>query len=235
MVDPLSPTIGSEFMNGRPIEDDDGNSWDMAFELRTERPDPSVTPSPTSTETATPTRFPTPVPDLKWSQPPVRNPQSPEPNCFWGWDETSAFNGIPVEVGDGTGGATNVVRIAVPIVADDWLCKDQLPVTDVHWWGSYQGWNEDLPPGVAPDEFHIGIWTDRPAEIDRPWSHPEEMVWEMRVQRSDLREESVGCDFYPEKGKDQCFRYNLQIPRERWFHQNPEPATRVYWIIISAV
>ena len=61
---------------------------------------------------------------VKWNQPPVLNPGS---QCYWGWDEPSVYRGEQ-------------------IVADDWKCTDRRPVTDIHWWGSYQDWDEPEPP-----------------------------------------------------------------------------------------
>jgi hypothetical protein len=155
-------------------------------------------------------------PTLKWSQPPTYNDASPYPDCFWGWDEESVYGWRQ-------------------IVADDWLCETLHPVTDIHWWGSYQEWMEDIPPHNAPDGFHIGIWTDVPAGVDQPWSHPGEMIWEWRVPRADVWERPVGCDFFEDymPFPDTCFRYDLQLPEDVWFWQeNPDT---IYWISISAV
>ncbi|NPA25355.1 MAG: hypothetical protein GXO34_05980, partial [Deltaproteobacteria bacterium] len=33
-------------------------------------------------------------------------------------------------------------------VADDWQCRDERPVTDIHWWGSY--WEKDANGGWVP-------------------------------------------------------------------------------------
>ncbi len=160
---------------------------------------------------------------LKWSQPPLINPASPNPDCFWGWDEVSTYD------------------CAVPgcrIVADDWACTDRRPVTDIHWWGSYPEWVSEEPPALsdpgAPDYFHIGLWTDIPAGVDAPHSHPGEMFVEWIVPRSDLNERSVGCDFHPDfPGPDTCFRYDFAIPQEEWFVQESDGMT-IYWISISA-
>ena len=73
----------------------------------------------------------------KWSQPPVEV----QPRLFKGWDEGSVFE-------------------HPPIVADDWLCEDDRPVTDLHWWGSFIGWTQPYLPPQIPIGFHIGIWTD---------------------------------------------------------------------------
>ncbi len=72
----------------------------------------------------------------------------------------------------------------LPIVADDWLCKDDRPITDLHWWGSWLGWDKPYPPLAPslPKTFHIGIWTDVPAGADPDpnikFSHPDLLVWE---------------------------------------------------------
>jgi len=214
ITSPIDPTIGSLFQFGEPIEEPENVSWDMAFELTTQRP--------------------TLAPGVKWSQQPESNPDSDHPECFWGWAEPSARGLVGLLISEPGGPAFRILR-DFPIVSDDWMCEDNRPITDIHWWGSYQGWNENTPPEVSPRRFHIGIWTDKPATEDEPWSHPNETVWELEVPRSDVRERPVGCDYYPERGVDRCFRYDLLIPEEHWFHQDPESATQIYWISIAAV
>ena len=152
-------------------------------------------------------------PIIKWSQPPTYKDEDDE--CFWGWNEESVYGWRQ-------------------IVADDWLCMDYRPITDIHWWGSYIGWNENVPPEPAPSRFHIGIWTDVPAGADVPWSHPGKMIWQWEVPREVLWERPVGCDFhedYPD-WLDTCFRYDLQLPEDVWFWQ--EGPETIYWISISA-
>ncbi len=152
---------------------------------------------------------------VKWSQPPLRNSASPEPDCYRGWDVTSVYS--------------------KQIIADDWICFDKRPVTDIHWWGSYAGWEEDAPPEHGPQKFHIGIWTDVPAGTDYEYSHPREMLWEYVVERSELEERYAGCDFYPEEmdKPDVCFRYDLILPEDHWFTQPGD--TTVLWISIAAI
>lgn len=155
---------------------------------------------------------------IKWAQPPVFDMTSPVPDCFYGWDEHSHFD-CP----------------GCPIMADDWPCDDGRPVTDIHWWGSYVGWMEPVPPepGMGPEAFHIGVWTDVPAGVDQPFSHPGVMVWDWMVPRMALNERMVGCDFHPVyPGPDSCFRYDFVIPEPEWFIQ--EPACNIYWVSIAA-
>jgi len=148
---------------------------------------------------------------LKWSQPPFEM----EPGAYYGWDEPSIYGWMQ-------------------IVADDWPCKDQRPVTDIHWWGSYYEWTQPMPPQPAPIGFHIGIWTDVPAGIDRPWSHPGIMKWEYYANIAEVREQFVGFDFHPQYPPDTCFKYDLQLPEAKWFWQDPN-SNSVYWISIAAL
>ena len=150
---------------------------------------------------------------VKWDQPPVLKPESPHPNCYWGWDEPSVYGGER-------------------IVADDWKCSDRRPVTDVHWWGSYGEWDEKDPPQIAPASFHIGIWTDVPGP---GFSHPGMMIWQTVVPRQATQERAAGCDFHPPmQAPDTCFLYSYKLPRAQWFYQDPDQ-NQVYWISISAM
>ncbi|MHC5109612.1 MAG: DUF7901 domain-containing protein, partial [Planctomycetota bacterium] len=154
---------------------------------------------------------------IKWAQPPTFNPQSPHPECFWGWDELSWY------------------ASPLGIMADDWPCTTDLPVADLHWWGSYIGWNNVVPPPIAPDLFHIGIWTDVPAGVDQSFSHPGFMIWEWLVPRSELNERSVACDFHPDymDDVDGCFKYDFRIDPELWFFQ--DEACNIFWVSIAAL
>jgi len=153
---------------------------------------------------------------LKWAQPPTFNGESPHPECFWGWDEISIFGSLQ-------------------IAADDFFCADDRPITDVHWWGSYRGWDGIEPPPDAPAQFHIGIWTDVPAGGTGEYSHPGVLVWQSIVDRSSLNERPVACDFHPSYMElpEGCFRYDFQIPENEWFDQPGEG--NVLWISISAI
>nr|HPQ41381.1 hypothetical protein [bacterium] len=222
ILNPLMPVAGSTYVTGQPIEDPPETPWDLAFELVSDPQIPTATPTvaatPTPTEppppTVTPTPSPTWIPEVKWSQPPQMNPQSPYPQCFWGWDELSVYQ-------------------FYQIAADDWLCEDDRPITRIRWWGSYLNWDLPEPPAFAPDLFHIGIWTDVPAGVTDPWSHPGTMVWEWIVPRPAVLEMPVGCDFYPGYTLDTCFMYEFIIPDPEWFYQQPGPT--IYWISISAI
>ncbi len=150
------------------------------------------------------------TPAIKWDQPPVMGTNG----CYYGWDEYSIF-------GDNQ------------IVADDWLCTDARPITDIHWWGSYIGWDYPIAPPNQPAGFHLGIWTDIPA-TSNGFSHPGFLLNEWTVYiGTDVSEIYDGCDQYPGHPLDACFRYDYYIPPEQWFYQ--EGADNVYWLSISAI
>lgn len=153
-------------------------------------------------------------PSPKWSQPPeLYVPQ----DAYNGWGEFSVYG-------------------ERQIVADDWRCRDDRPVTDIHWWGSFLGWSDPELPPILPDAFHIGIWTDVPENGD--YSHPGEMIWENYVSYNDLDAEFVGWDFDPREfdyppAPEATFYFEHEFEREEWFWQ--DPGDNIYWVSISAV
>lgn len=155
------------------------------------------------------------IPDecVKWPQPPTENVAYP--GYYYGWNEPSGID-------------------TFQIVADDWICLDDRPITEIRWWGSYTGgWSADDPPDGQPTAFHIGIWTDVPAGGEPAWSHPGEMIAEWVVPLTDLNERKVGMDYHPEHGEETCFQYDFVIPESEWFLQAPG-THGAYWISISA-
>lgn len=169
---------------------------------------------------------------LKWSQP----IDEISPGVILGWDEKS-------------------IRYEAPLMADDWKCEDQRPVTDIHWWGSFLNWMEPNVPSLMPTAFRFGIWTDVPKNPNdcNSFSHPDELIWEYTC--SDYTWNFAGYDKDPRKTNnsalattttasvfcptvhDSCFQFNCDIPQVSWFIQ---PATalnrgRVYWLSIAAV
>ncbi len=167
-----------------------------------------------------------PTDPIKWSQPVVEC----APRVFLGWNELSAYH-MP------------------PIAADDWQCTDDRPVTDIHWWGSYIGWDKPVPPDVHPVAFHIAIWTDVPKNPKdfKSFSHPGKLVWEYVCTHYELNfsgydkdpRRSAGdgtADVFQPLIHDSCFQYFCRIPQDRWFYQEPGPTGKnVYWLSIAAI
>ncbi len=157
----------------------------------------------------------------KWSQPPVVIDENMPPTIS-GWDEQSTFEPIN-------------------IVADDWQCNDERPVTDIHWWGSFINWTQPYPPPVMPQAFHIGIWTDDPCDFPGDFSHPAMLVWENYC--TSYVWNFAGYDKDPREGhgtmqEDSCFQFNQLLSQDQWFYQQPsdDPChPRVYWLSIAPI
>ncbi len=161
---------------------------------------------------------------IKWSQPPVAIDPNAEPPVFVGWDELSDYNNPP-------------------IVADDWKCEDDRPVTDIHWWGSFLGWNQPHPPPILPKAFHIGIWTDFPdPDPCDPlvFSYPDILVWENYC--TNWVWNFAGFDESPREPNenDSCFQFTQLLNQDEWFYQEPNDpcdpnGSRIYWLSIAAI
>ncbi|MGB2807415.1 MAG: hypothetical protein WBC22_06730 [Sedimentisphaerales bacterium] len=172
----------------------------------------------------------------KWSQPPVVLDPNHDPPMILGWDEHSTY-----WYEDATGAGHPLV------VADDWACKDNRPVTDIHWWGSFHNWTQPKPPAL-PTVFHIGIWTNVPVDPDDPdsFSHPGELVWENYCDNYVWnfagydKDPRNNINFPGEPGFDEpvdaCFQFTQLLSQDEWFYQEPsdDPDNpRIYWLSIS--
>lgn len=155
---------------------------------------------------------------LKWSRPPVEI----EPGLIKGWDERSIGN----------------EEAMPPVMADDWECWDDRPVTDIHWWGSFIGWTNRyrLPP-VVPIAFRIGIWTDTAAS-GTAFSHPDKLVWTNYCTNWTWNFAGYDIDPRPEPMYDEaCFQFNQYLSEDEWFYQEPraDGLANIYWLSIQAV
>jgi hypothetical protein len=121
------------------------------------------------------------------------------------------------------------------LVADDWPCDQNTPITACVWWGSYIGYGYEacqagssfMPLPVGPDYFLLSIWTDVPADsCDPSYSHPNEAIWKYKAY--DYDEVLVGYDKYPHGDPNEpVFRYSVRLPHDKWFLQ--EEPNNVYW------
>jgi hypothetical protein len=163
---------------------------------------------------------------VKYSQPPVVISEPGQvPSQIYGWDETSVYPPEPQPI--------------TQITADDWLCKDDRPVTDFHWWGSYVGWTQPYPPPMVPQAFHIGIWTDIKANEGvppLPYSHPGVLIWQKTCPNWVWN--FAGYDVPPEGMpgapiNEACFQFNQLLSEPDWFQ--PESGEHTYWLSIAAI
>ncbi len=154
--------------------------------------------------------------ELKWSQPPVVYTKG-----INGWDELSWYG-------------------EEQIVADDWVCTNANPVTDIHWWGSFLNWAQPWPPQL-PAEFRITFWTDTPAVPGQvgSFSHPNKCVW--MVPCTNYTYEFVGWDIDPRDtnaAPEACFLFHQEFATNEWFRQElfgePGLSSNIFWVSIAA-
>ncbi len=165
----------------------------------------------------------------KWSQAAVVIGNE-DPPFIQGWDEYSEYYNPPM-------------------VADDWKCADDRPITDLHWWGSFIGWNNPDPPPILPQAFHIGIWSDVPdpdVNDANTFSHPGTLIWEhvcdnyvMNFAGYDVDPRAQDPDpNVPIEPEETCFQFNQLLDQEGWFYQEHDPCEpngTIYWLSIAAI
>jgi hypothetical protein len=136
-------------------------------------------------------------------------------------------------------------------VADDFLCKDGLPIIKVTWWGSYWdslyngtnyypqpnsgAWGDPIPnpPGTV-SSFIINFYQDVPAQTGvPPWSHPGAQLY---AETMDLDGVQVTETFFGTINRqgsiETVYEYTATLPVGRPFKQE---AGNIYWLSIQAV
>jgi len=168
-----------------------------------------------------------PTEHVKWSQPPVETDPGLDTPVLCGWDQP-AYVSKPVQYSTGTW----------YLAADNFRCIGDMPVTSVHWWGSYQGWTGDTAPSVKPGSWRIAFWSNAPADHRYDFARPDQLLWAVTVPASRVQEEWTGYDVFPQKPSDTAFRYALDLNASEYFDQARYVAgtqDRVFWISITAV
>jgi hypothetical protein len=109
-----------------------------------------------------------------------------------------------------------------------------MPVTSIHWWGSYQDWQEQTLPAIDPDGWQITFWDNTPADTTNPYSRPGKMLWQFEVPPNRVAAQWVGSDRFPNQSSDSCFTYSLTLdPTEYFWQQRYQGDT--FWISIAAL
>ena len=136
------------------------------------------------------------------------------------------------------------VRATQPkILADDFLCTQTGPITDIHIWGS---WLDDRMNPLT--HFDLAIYKDIP-DPDGPtgpgYSQPGERVWARHFMPTEVHGrvfyEPTNEYFYdPNVGQiigtdTQVWQYNFFIdPADAFIQQGTAAAPQVYWVSVLA-
>ena len=119
-------------------------------------------------------------------------------------------------------------------LADDWLCTETGPVKDLHFWGSFLGGQRERIRA-----FYFEIYSDVPAGVDYPYSHPGLLLWADTVQDYVMTPLTPGLFegwYDPYSGgfvsndHNEYWQYDILIRPAKWFNQ---VAGTIYWLSIS--
>jgi len=167
---------------------------------------------------------PVPYSHLAWEQPPIDWDVLSKTRFFCGWDEPSYAEEIP-----------NATESSSSRPADDFRCLGPMPITSIHWWGSYQEWRQQtIPPGIGPDAWRITFSKNTPEDAYNTFSRPGLQVRQFEVSPDRVHAEWVAFDRFPDKPSDSCFRYSLALEPAEYFWQDSY-GDDVLWISITAV
>lgn len=131
------------------------------------------------------------------------------------------------------------------MLADDFECTSSGEITNIHFWGSFLG---DVLPEEGPGGliFDISIWSDVPAGVDAPYSHPGVKLWEKTFHPGQY---SAGQIWYVQEGEwwhepgsgvwtpgadHGIYQFDFYPPAGEAFLQEGEPqAPVVYWLAVK--
>ncbi|HHI03468.1 MAG TPA: hypothetical protein ENL22_08100 [candidate division Zixibacteria bacterium] len=147
------------------------------------------------------------------------------------------------------------VNVTYPmyVLADDFECTENAPITEIHIWGS---WFEDIYPGADPPSiegdpgnvrFHISIHADVPAGSIEEWSMPGPMLADWIFEPGEFIYKPVSLEgpyegwFNPPVewlpiGDRNCWEYIFLFDETNWFiQQGSDAAPVVYWLDVQAI
>lgn len=148
----------------------------------------------------------------------------PQPGALW----TQLPTLDPFEPGQFEGWAARALYATGPIVAADWRSFDARPITEIYWWGAYEGWADLYPPTPTPKFFQIALWSGDPAG-----QQPAEVLEGWIVPYAYVSETAVGECVAAGHAAETCFAYGIGFAPSLWFYPSDPP--RDYWLSIAAI
>jgi hypothetical protein len=158
-----------------------------------------------------------------WEQPPIEWDALSKTPFFCGWDEPAYAEEIP-----------NATQSLASRPADDFRLAGPMPVTSIHWWGSYRDWQQPTPPDPGPDAWRITFSANTPEDAFVTYSRPGAELWTFDVSPEQVTAEWAAFDRFPDKPQDSCFKYSLDLEPAYYFWPNSYEGD-IFWISITAV
>ena len=163
------------------------------------------------------------LPQLKWFQPPDLTPDGMDVNATY----------------DPTGGGLRPPYL----LADDFLCTQTGPVTEIHIFGS---WVDDVLPQGSPAAvtFYLSFHPDVPAGTIEPYSMPGPSFWnrtygpgqfEVRVHAANIVEGWFDApQTYVPLGDRVCYEYIFRLGPQDFVQEGTPQQPVVYWLNVQA-
>jgi hypothetical protein len=160
-------------------------------------------------------------PHYVWEQPPIEREALSKTPFFCSWDEPSYAEEIP-----------HATSYSSSYPMDDFRCKGPMPVTSIHWWGSYHGWQGPALPttGVLPDAWRITFYGSSATDPNRPGTE----LQEFEVLPVRLNAEWAAFERLEDTTTDSCFKYTLTLDSKEYFWPGAHEGN-VFWISIKAL
>ena len=125
------------------------------------------------------------------------------------------------------------------VLADDFICTNTGPITDIHLWGSWLN-NQVLTNTVT---FWIAMFADVPANPPNvPFSHPGGLIWEQCFAPGQYSESlyGTGQEYFLDPGPPQIVGSDSQIwyycfyPTNPPIQQGSTSNPKTYWLAVFA-
>ncbi len=150
-----------------------------------------------------------------------------------------------VQLPDLTPNGMDVRTFAPIMLADDFLCTNSGPITDIHIWGSWFG---DMPLDPEVVTFRLSIWSDIPTNEIIGYSRPGELLWEGmftngQYSARNYHDVPEGEGWYDPSIREYIsaadriiWQYNFYPESREVFKQAGTPETPVvYWLGVQAL
>jgi hypothetical protein len=109
-----------------------------------------------------------------------------------------------------------------------------MPITSIHWWGSYEDWQNPMPPDIGPDAWRITFSANTPADAYNPFSRPGMQLQQFEVSPDRVQMDWVGFDRFPDEPNDSCFKCSLTLDSSEYFWPGLYDGD-IFWIGITAL
>ena len=120
-------------------------------------------------------------------------------------------------------------------LADDWQCSETGPVTDIHWWGSWD--TDDIGEILG---WQIRIFSDINAtQSPSGYSMPDELLWERYMTAFDMIEQTPSSQgmyypwipYYDYDNHNRWFRYDITVIAEPFI----QIKDTIYWLCVYPI